>query len=70
MQDDGTAVAQQPGHVRPQGFAFATRNNPSLAAHDGDASNLTSVERQEQWTSDAAGIKPAKSPTLYPWGYT
>jgi hypothetical protein len=52
---------QQPGNMRPQRFAFATGNNPSVAAHDGDPSNLTSVKRQEQWASDADCNSPAKS---------
>ena len=48
IQDDGAAGMQQPGNMRQQRFARATRNNPSVAAHYCDASNLTSVERQVQ----------------------
>jgi hypothetical protein len=44
VQDDGAAVAQQPGNVRAQRFALATRNNPSVTTHDGDASDFASVE--------------------------
>jgi hypothetical protein len=43
IQDDGAAGMQQPGNMRPQGFALATRNNPSVAAHYGDMSNVTRV---------------------------
>jgi len=62
VQDDGAAVAQQPGNVRAQQFVFVAGNNPPVASYDGDASNLPSIQRQAQWASDAAGIKPAKSP--------
>jgi hypothetical protein len=48
VQDDGAAIAQQPGNVRPQRVALAACNNPSVAAHDGDASNLASIKRQAQ----------------------
>jgi hypothetical protein len=36
---------QQPRNMCPQRFALATRNDPSVATHYCDASNLTSVER-------------------------
>jgi hypothetical protein len=45
IQDDGAAAMQQPRNMCPQGFALATGNDPSVAAHYCDASNLTSVER-------------------------
>ena len=61
IEDDGGAGMQQPGNMRQQGFAGLTGNNPSVAANYGDASNLASVEREEQGASDGAGIKPAKS---------
>jgi hypothetical protein len=61
VQDDGSAVAQQPGNVRTQRLARTTGNDPAVAAHDGDASDLASIERKVQWASDAAEIKPAKS---------
>jgi hypothetical protein len=60
VQNDGAAVAQQPGNVRAQGLALAARNNPPIAAHDGDASDFSSVKRQPQWASNADKIKPAK----------
>jgi hypothetical protein len=44
MQHDAAAVAQQPGNVRPQSLALATCNNSPVAMHDGDLSDLTSVE--------------------------
>ncbi len=68
IEDDGAAGMQQPGNMCQQGFAGLTGNNPSVAAHYGDASNLASVERQEQWASDGAGIKPAKSLHYMPEG--
>jgi hypothetical protein len=45
VQHDGAAVMQQPGNVGAQSLALAAGNNPSVAAHDGDAAHLTSVER-------------------------
>jgi hypothetical protein len=56
--------------MRAQRLALATGNNPSVAAHDGDASNLASVKRQEQWASDPAEIKPPKSPHYIAEGAT
>jgi len=44
VQDDGTAIAQQPGYMRAQQLALATRNNPPVAAHDGDATDLASLQ--------------------------
>ena len=48
MQNDGAPVAQQPGHVSAQRLALASRNNSSIAMNNGDASNLTSFEREAQ----------------------
>ena len=44
MQNDGAAIAQQPCHMRAQRFALAAGNDSSVAVHDGDASNIASIE--------------------------
>src|SRR5580658_4344301 len=44
MQDDGAAVAQQPGHMCTQGLALAASNDSSVTVHDGDSSNVASIE--------------------------
>jgi hypothetical protein len=46
VQNYGAAIAQQPGDVRAQRLALATRNNPPVAAHDGDASDFAGLKRQ------------------------
>jgi hypothetical protein len=65
VQDDSAAIAQQPGNMRTQRVALATRNNSSIAAHDGDASDLASVKRQAQRTPMRLGSS-RKIATLYP----
>jgi hypothetical protein len=54
--------------VRAQGFALATADDPSLAMHDGDASNFTSVKRQEQGASRCGGNLRCEIATLYAGG--
>jgi hypothetical protein len=44
MQNDGAAVAQQPGYMRTQGLALAPGNDSSVAMHDGDSSNIASIK--------------------------
>ena len=61
VQHDGAAVAQQPGDVGAQGLALAAGNDPPVAAHDGDASDLTSSSDRRNEISDAAGISLPKS---------
>jgi hypothetical protein len=45
VQDDGTAVAQQPSHMLPERITLASRYDASIAVNDGDASNLTGIKR-------------------------
>jgi len=59
MQHDGATVAQQPGYMRSQGLTFAAGNNAPVAANDGDASYLASIERQGHWFS-GAGLTQAR----------
>jgi hypothetical protein len=64
VQDDGAAIAQQPGYVCTQRLALATGNNPPIAVDDGDASDITSVERKAQ--SPPMRLKSAREvATLY-----
>jgi len=45
MEDDGAAVAQQPGDVSAEGFDFAAGDNASLAADDGDPAYLACLQQ-------------------------
>jgi hypothetical protein len=56
MQNDLAAIAQQRGNMRSQRLTLAAGNDPSLAAHDSDATYLTRVERELQKNSDAERI--------------
>ncbi len=65
VQNDGAAVAQQPGHVSAQRLALAPRNNAPVAVNNGDTSNLTSFEREAQ--RFPIGLRSTrKIATLYP----
>jgi type IV secretory pathway TrbL component len=66
VQDDGAAVAQQPGNMGTQRIALAAGNNPSVASHNGDVSDPACVERKAQWASDMAGDQTCEIAELYP----
>jgi len=52
MEKDGAAILQQVGNVSAQRFTFRASDDSSLTADDGDASNITSVERERQESSE------------------
>jgi hypothetical protein len=51
VQNDGAAVTQKPGYMREQRLTCLSGNNPSVAAHDGDASDFASIKRKWQCAS-------------------
>src|ERR1700691_1282922 len=61
VQDNGAAVAQEPGHMRAQRFALAACNNPTVAVHDSDASDIPSVERKAHRASSAGWERARQS---------
>jgi hypothetical protein len=62
VQNYGAAIAQQPGDVQAQRLALATRNNPPVAAHDGDASDFAGLKRQAHKPPTRMRSRRRKSP--------
>ncbi|HEX8818274.1 MAG TPA: hypothetical protein VF753_22480 [Terriglobales bacterium] len=55
VENDGLAVAQEPGDVSAEGFGLVAADDAAGAADDGDAADVAGFERQTH------GTLPAKS---------